>query len=65
MVTRPHRHFPRIGAGPRIAVVGKGFAGNDTSTTLNRNVYTFVFSQAGLMAGLGLTGSKITQIAAP
>lgn len=64
MVTRPHRHFPRIGAGPRIAVAGKGFARNDTSTTLNRNVCAFVFNQTGLTAGLGLTGSKITQIAA-
>lgn len=54
-----------IGAGPSVVVADKGFAKSYTSTTLTQDVYAFVFNQTGLMAGLGLTGSKITQIAAP
>jgi len=54
-----------IGAGPSVVVADKGFARSYTSTTLTQDVYAFVFNQTGLMAGLGLTGSKITQIAAP
>jgi lipid-binding SYLF domain-containing protein len=33
-----------------------------TSTTLQNGVYAFIFSQEGLMAGLGLQGSKISRI---
>ena len=33
-----------------------------TSTTLTKDVYAFIFSQKGLMAGAGLQGSKITKI---
>ena len=32
------------------------------STTLTQDVYAFIYGQKGLMAGLGLEGSKITQI---
>jgi lipid-binding SYLF domain-containing protein len=30
--------------------------------TLTQDVYAFIFSQKGLMAGLGIEGSKITRI---
>ena len=30
-----------------------------TSTTLRDDVYAFIFSQKGLLAGLGIQGSKI------
>jgi lipid-binding SYLF domain-containing protein len=33
-----------------------------TSTTLKSGVYAFIFGQKGLMAGIGLQGSKITKI---
>ena len=33
-----------------------------TSNTLTSDVYAFIFSQKGLMAGLGIQGSKITKI---
>ena len=33
-----------------------------TSTTLTNDIYAFVFSQKGLMAGLGLQGTKITRL---
>jgi lipid-binding SYLF domain-containing protein len=32
-----------------------------TTTTLRSDVYAFISSQKGLMAGLGLQGSKITR----
>ena len=51
-----------IGVGPTITVVDKGAAGSATSTTLKSEIYAFFFSQKGLMAGLGLQGTKITKI---
>ena len=33
-----------------------------TTTTAKDDVYAFIFGQKGLMAGLGLQGSKITEI---
>ncbi len=51
-----------IGSGPSIVVVDKGAAMSTTSTTLTQDVIAFPFGQSGLMAGLGLEGSKITQI---
>jgi lipid-binding SYLF domain-containing protein len=51
-----------IGSGPSLVVVDKGKAMSTTSTTITKDVYAFPFGQKGLMAGLGLEGSKITQI---
>ena len=52
-----------IGVGPSIVVVDQGVARTMTSTTATSDVYAFIFSQNGLMAGLGVQGSKITKIA--
>lgn len=51
-----------IGAGPSVVVVDKGAAASLTSTTLSQDVYAIPFGQKGLMAGIGLEGSKITRI---
>jgi lipid-binding SYLF domain-containing protein len=51
-----------IGSGPSVVVVDKGAAASMTSTTLTQDVYAFPFGQRGLMAGIGLEGSKITPI---
>jgi lipid-binding SYLF domain-containing protein len=51
-----------IGSGPSVVVVDKGAAKSTTSTTVRDDVYAFPFGQKGLMAGLGLEGSKITRI---
>jgi lipid-binding SYLF domain-containing protein len=51
-----------IGVGPTIVVVDKGAAKTLTTTTAKDDIYAFCFSQKGLMAGLGLQGSKITRI---
>ncbi|MCF6153987.1 MAG: twin-arginine translocation pathway signal protein [Candidatus Brocadia sp.] len=51
-----------LGVGPSIVVVDIGAAGAATTTTLQSQIYAFFFSQKGLMAGLGLQGTKITKI---
>jgi lipid-binding SYLF domain-containing protein len=51
-----------IGTGPSVVIVDKGLAGSLTSTTLTQDVYAVPFGQRGLMAGIGLEGSKITHI---
>jgi lipid-binding SYLF domain-containing protein len=33
-----------------------------TTSTLTSDVYAFIFDQKGLMAGVGIQGSKITQV---
>jgi lipid-binding SYLF domain-containing protein len=50
-----------IGVGPSIVIVDQGKAKTMTSTTLRDDVYAFIFSQKGLMAGAGIQGSKITK----
>ena len=51
-----------IGTGPSVVVVDEGFARSLTTTNLRSDVYAFVFNQQGLMGGVGIEGSKITQI---
>ena len=52
-----------LGVGPSIVVVDAGTAKTLTTTTAKKDVYAFTFGQKGLMAGLGLQGSKITRLA--
>jgi lipid-binding SYLF domain-containing protein len=51
-----------VGVGPSVVVVDAGIAKTLTTTTAKDDVYAFIFGQKGLMAGLGLQGSKITRI---
>jgi lipid-binding SYLF domain-containing protein len=51
-----------IGSGPSVVMVDQGMAKTMNSTTLTQDVYAFIYGQKGLMAGLGLEGSKISQI---
>ena len=51
-----------VGVGPSIVVMDEGMAKSTTTTTLQDDVYAFIFSQSGLMAGLGLQGNKITKL---
>lgn len=51
-----------LGFGPSIVVVDTGAASSLTTTSGRSDVYAFINSQKGLMAGLGLNGIKITQI---
>jgi len=49
-----------IGVGPSLVIVDEGMARSLTTTTVQSGVYAFFFNQQGLMAGLGIQGSKIT-----
>ena len=51
-----------VGVGPSIVMVDEGMAKTTTTTTLKSDIYAFVFSQKGLMAGLGIQGNKISKI---
>jgi lipid-binding SYLF domain-containing protein len=51
-----------LGTGPSIVIVDEGAAGGLSTTTARSDVYAFIFSQKGLMAGLGLQGTKVTKI---
>jgi lipid-binding SYLF domain-containing protein len=51
-----------VGMGPSIVVVDEGMGKSMTTTTVTQDVYAFIFSQKGLMGGLGLQGTKITKI---
>jgi lipid-binding SYLF domain-containing protein len=51
-----------LGTGPSIVIVEEGAAGGLSTTTARADVYAFIFSQKGLMGGLGLQGTKVTKI---
>jgi lipid-binding SYLF domain-containing protein len=51
-----------VGVGPSVVVVDKGVGKSLTSTTITQDVYAFIFDQKGLMAGIGIQGSKITKL---
>jgi lipid-binding SYLF domain-containing protein len=51
-----------LGTGPSLVVVDAGMAKSLSTTTLQKDIYAFIFNQSGLMAGIGLQGSKITEI---
>lgn len=55
-------HGWEIGSGPSVVIVDKGVARSFTTDTLHSGIYAFTFDQQGLMAGLGLQGSKIMRI---
>lgn len=51
-----------IGVGPTVVVMDEGAANNFSTTTAKEDIYAFIFGQKGLMAGIGLQGSKISKI---
>ena len=51
-----------LGVGPSIVVVDAGLAKTLTTETAKSDVYAFTFGQKGLMAGLGLQGTKVTRL---
>lgn len=51
-----------LGVGPSIVVVDAGMGKSITTNTLTSDVYAFIFNQRGLMAGIGIQGSKLTRI---
>jgi len=51
-----------VGVGPTLTVIDTGAAGSFSTTTGQSDIYAFFFDQKGLMAGLGLQGTKISRI---
>jgi lipid-binding SYLF domain-containing protein len=51
-----------LGMGPSIVVLDTGTARALTSSTIQNDIYAVFFDQRGLMAGLGLQGSKISRM---
>ena len=51
-----------VGVGPSVVLIDEGMAKTTTTTTMNEDIYAFVFGQKGLMAGLGVQGNKISKM---
>lgn len=51
-----------VGVGPSIVVMDQGKGVTHTTTTIQDDIYAFIFNQKGLMAGIGIQGNKITKI---
>lgn len=51
-----------IGVGPTVVLVDEGIARNLSTSSLKDAAYAFIFSQQGLMAGVSIEGTKISQI---
>ena len=51
-----------VGLGPSVVVMDDAMASKTTTTTVKSDIYAFIFGQKGIMAGLGIQGSKITKI---
>ncbi|WP_247747875.1 YSC84-related protein [Achromobacter pulmonis] len=51
-----------LGSGPTLVMVDESYAASITTTTLTQDVYAVPFGGQGLMAGVGLQGSKITSL---
>ena len=51
-----------VGVGPSIVVMDQGMGKSMTTTTMTQDVYAYIFSQKGLMGGMGVQGSKITRL---
>jgi lipid-binding SYLF domain-containing protein len=50
-----------IGTAPSLVVVDEGVSGSLSTTASRDTIYVFFFDQKGLMAGLGIQGTKITE----
>ena len=51
-----------LGVGPTITVLDQGASQAFTTSTLQSDIYAVFFDQKGLMAGIGVQGSKISRI---
>jgi lipid-binding SYLF domain-containing protein len=51
-----------VGTGPTIVVMDKGASAGFTTSSAKEDIYVFFFDQSGLMAGLGVQGTKISKI---
>lgn len=49
-----------VGAGPSVVVLETGAGKKFSSSMLGKDIYAVIFNQSGLMAGIGVEGSKIS-----
>ena len=56
------KYLDEIGGAPSLVVVDKGMSGSLSTTSAKEDIYVFFFDQSGLMAGLGVQGTKISKI---
>ena len=52
----------QFGVGPNIVIIDAGAAKDINNLTVKSDIYAVIFNQKGLMAGIGLQGSKITKL---
>lgn len=50
-----------LGVGPSLVVLNKGTAKSLTTSTAQKGIYAITFSQAGIMGGAGIQGTKISK----
>lgn len=50
-----------VGGAPSLVIADEGFSRSLTTTTLQKGICAFFFGQKGLMAGLSLQGTKISE----
>ncbi len=55
----------QLGMGPSLVIVKKGGTMGFTTTTLDKDIYAFVYDAGGVFGGAGIEGTKITKISAP
>jgi lipid-binding SYLF domain-containing protein len=51
-----------VGVGPSVVLADDAFAKSTTTSTVQDNIYAFIFDNKGAMASVGLQGTKITKI---
>lgn len=51
-----------VGVGPSVVLVDAGMGKDVSNLTTKSDIYAFIFDQKGLMAGIGIKGSKITKL---
>lgn len=51
-----------VGVGPSVVVMDDAMAKKTSTTTVSKDIYAYIFSQKGLMAGLGVQGNKLTRL---
>jgi len=55
----------QLGVGPSLVVADKSFATGFTTTTLDKDIYAFIYDSKGGFGGAGIEGTKITIIKDP
>lgn len=51
-----------IGVGPTVVFMNEGAAKNLSSSSLQADAYAFIFDQSGMMIGISIEGTKISEI---